>query len=188
MKVPVQDKKKMAMRTALLRTLYVGGALTVLMLAPGIGRLIGSPDRGKQHRIELYRRIRSAQSLLKYEGMVRENAQGRFVLTNLGKQRIEKVLLREYVVPPLVMWDGRWRILMFDIKERRRRIRLQLRKLLQGAGFVRLQDSVWVHPYPCDEFVSLVRAHLSSGVGELRYVTADAIESDRPLRDHFRLP
>jgi len=76
---------------------------------------------------------------------------------------------------------------MFDIKERRRRVRSQLRKLLDGAGFVRLQDSVWVHPYPCDEFVQLVRAHLASGVGELRLITADALESDKPLREHFRL-
>ena len=187
-KIPVQDIKKMAMRAALLRTLYIGGALTMLALAPGIGRLIGSPDRGKQHRIDLYRRIRHAQSLLKYEGLVREDTQGRLVLTDLGKQKIEKVLIKQYIIPPPMIWNGKWHILMFDIKERRRRVRGQLRKLLQGAGFVRLQDSAWVHPFPCDEFVALVRAHLSSGVGELRHITADALESDRTLRDHFHLP
>lgn len=52
---------------------------------------------------------------------------------------------------------------------------------------MRLQDSAWVHPYPCDEFVALVRAHLASGVGEVRVFVADALESDRTLREHFRL-
>ncbi len=187
-KVPMQDKKKMAVRTALLRTLYVGGALTLMMLAPKMTRLIGSLDRGKQHRIDLYRRIQNAQRFLKYQGLVRENAQGRLVLTEHGKQRIEKTLLKEYIIPPPVIWNGKWHILLFDIKERRRRIRGQLRNLLRGTGFVRLQDSAWVHPFPCDEFVALVRAHLSSGVGELRHITADALESDRALRDHFHLP
>ncbi|MBU6323448.1 MAG: CRISPR-associated endonuclease Cas2 [Patescibacteria group bacterium] len=116
-----------------------------------------------------------------------EDEEGRLRLTEKGERSIEKALMREYVIPEQVRWDGKWRILMFDVREKRRRVRAQLRLLLQGAGFVLLQDSVWVHPYPCDEFVALLRAHLKSGVGELRHVTADALEGDRSLREHFRL-
>lgn len=188
MKIPVRDPKKMALRAALLRTLYIGGALTLVMLAPKMSRLIGSPDKGKRHRVELYRRIRDTRRLLKHQGLVHEDERGRLVLTDLGRRKIEKVLIKEYVIPPPAIWDGKWRILLFDIRERRRRVRAQLRKLLDGAGFVRLQDSAWVHPYQCDEFVTLVRAHLASGVGELRLITTDALESDRALREHFRLP
>jgi DNA-binding transcriptional regulator PaaX len=159
-----------------------------MMLAPKMGQLIGDPDKGKKHRTELYRRIRDTQRLLKYQGLIREDEHGRLTLTDLGTKKIEKVLLKEYVIPPPALWNGKWHILMFDIKERRRRIRSQLRKLLDGAGFVRLQDSVWVYPYPCDEFVALIRAHLASGIGELRHIIANALESDRALRDHFHLP
>ena len=187
MRIPVRDPKKMALRAALLRTLYVGGALTLVLLAPEMSRLIGSPDKSKKYRDELYRRIRNVQYRLKHQGLVREDERGRLVLTDLGTQKIEKVLLKDYMIPPPPLWDGRWRILMFDIREQRRRTRAQLRRLLDGAGFVRLQDSVWVHPYPCDEFVALVRAHLASGVGELRLITANALESDRALREHFCL-
>ena len=76
---------------------------------------------------------------------------------------------------------------MFDIREKRRRTRSKLRQLLAGAGFLRLQDSVWIHPYPCDEFIGLVRAHLKSGTGEMLSFVAEALESDRRLREHFRL-
>lgn len=162
--------------------------MTLVMLAPKMSRLIGSPDKGKRHRVELYRRIRDTRRLLKHQGLVHEDERGRLVLTDLGRRKIEKVLIKEYVIPPPAIWDGKWRILLFDIRERRRRVRAQLRKLLDGAGFVRLQDSAWVHPYQCDEFVTLVRAHLASGVGELRLITTDALESDRALREHFRLP
>ncbi|TSA43780.1 CRISPR-associated endonuclease Cas2 [bacterium] len=188
MKIPIQDKRKMAIQTALLRTLYIGGMLTVAILAPKVMKLIGSPDRAKAKRQELYGRINAARSRLKQRGLVREDDNGRIKLTKQGEAHIERVLMREYEIPEPVLWNGKWHILSFDIHERRRRVRSQLRSLLQGAGFVRLQDSVWVHPYPCDEFVALVRAHLSSGVGELRHITADALESDRALRDHFRLP
>ncbi len=187
-KIPIQNKKKMAIQTALLRTLYIGGILTIAILAPKVMRILGSPDRAKAKRKELYGRINAAKSRLKQRGLVREDTNGRIKLTRQGEVRIERVLMHEYEIPDPVLWDGKWRILFFDIRERRRKVRTQLRHLLQGAGFARLQDSAWVHPFPCDEFVALVRVHLSSGVGELRHITVDALESDRTLRDHFRLP
>lgn len=186
-KIPIQNKKKMAVQTALLRTLYIGGVLTVAVMAPKMLRLIGSPDRAKEHRKEMYGRIHAAKNRLKQRGLVKESKNGRITLTKKGEAHIERALMHEYEIPAPVLWDGKWHVLLFDIREQRRKVRLQLRFLLQGAGFIRLQDSVWVHPYPCDEFVALVRAHLSSGVGELRHITADALESDKVLREHFHL-
>ena len=178
----------MAIQAALLRTLYIGGILTIAVLAPKMMHILGSPDRGKSGRQELYARIKAAKNRLKQRGLIFENTDGHIKLTEQGQAHIEHILMREYEIPSPVLWNGKWHILLFDIRERRRRIRTQLRNLLQGAGFVRLQDSVWVYPYPCDEFVALIRTHLSSGVGELRHITVDALEADRVLRNHFRLP
>lgn len=186
-RVPAQDKRKMALRVALLRTLYVAGALTMVALAPKTSRLLTHLDRAKKRRTDLYRRIAASRSRLKHEGLVAEREDGLLRLTKRGVSHIERILLYKYRVPEQALWDGRWRVIFFDIREKRRSVREQLRSLLRGAGFVRLQDSVWVYPYPCDEFVALVRAHLASGVGELRVVVAEAIESDRVLREHFNL-
>ena len=174
------------MQTAILRTLYVSGILTLAVIAPKLTRILPDPDGGKAGRQVLYGRIRLARNRLKQLGLVEESG-GSLLLTDKGRAHIEKLLMREYRIPEPVRWDGKWRILMFDVSERRRRTRSQLRQLLQSAGFVLLQDSVWVYPYPCDEFVALVRAHLASGVGELRAIVADALESDRALREHFHL-
>ena len=43
-------------------------------------------------------------------------------------------------------WDRRWRIVIFDIPERRKSVRAKLRRFMQEYGFVRLQDSVWIYP------------------------------------------
>lgn len=185
-KIPVQNHKRMAVQTVFLRTLYAGGMLSMALLAPKMLRLLPHPDSGKARRNELYGRITQARYRLKQAGLVAEQG-GKLRLTPAGRVHIEKILMREYRIPEPVRWDGKWRILMFDIREKRRRVRTQLRNLLQGAGFLRLQDSVWIYPYPCDEFVALVRAHLASGVGELRAVVADALESDRSIREHFEL-
>ena len=185
-KIPIQNYKKMAVQTAFLRVLYASGVISIALIAPKLTRLLPHPDGSKARRQALYRRIERARYTLKQRGMI-EDIDGRLHLTDKGWTHIEKVLMREYKIPEPVRWDGKWRIVLFDIHEKRRQVRARLRELLYGAGFVRLQDSVWVHPYPCDEFVALVRAHLASGVGELRVVTADALESDRAIREHFHL-
>ena len=188
MRYPIQNRKRMAVQTAVLRTVYAAGIISAIVLAPKLSRILPSPDGGRKSRGALYARIGAAQSALRQKGLLTKDSGERLRLTEKGAAHIERILMREYAIPAPVRWDGKWRILMFDIGEKRRRVRTRLRILLQGVGFVRLQNSVWVYPYPCDEFIALVRASLASGVGELRQITADALESDRTLREHFRLP
>ncbi|MBI2025427.1 CRISPR-associated endonuclease Cas2 [Candidatus Kaiserbacteria bacterium] len=179
------------MRNLILRTLAMCGVLSVALMAPKALTLLKKLDRGAANRKNLYRRITQAISRLERSGLVRTSGQyasRRVTLTKKGRATINMIYASEYRIPEQAFWDGKWRIVMFDIREKRRKTRSQLRFLLFGAGFLRLQDSVWVYPYPCDEFISLVRAHLKSGTGEMLSFVAEALESDRKLREHFRLP
>lgn len=183
--------KYLPMRNLILRTLVVTGGISVALVAPKTLSLLKKLDRGATNRKNLYRRITQAITRLEHAGLVQTSGQyakRRVVLTEKGHSMIEKVYANEYRIPEPAFWDGKWRVVMFDIREKRRRARSQLRSLLMSAGFLRLQDSVWVHPYPCDEFISLVRAHLKSGTGEMLSFVAEALESDKKLREHFRLP
>ena len=47
-------------------------------------------------------------------------------------------------------WDGRWRMVLFDIPEKDRKLRAVLRRHLAAAHFGYLQNSVWVSPDPLD--------------------------------------
>jgi len=178
------------MKNLLLRSLAVAGMISIALVAPQMTRLLKKLDRPAKNRAQLYRRINQGIGRLEQAGLVTvsgEYAQRKVVITEMGRKVLEDIEFREYEIPEPAFWDGKWRMLIFDIIERRRRVRNQLRRLLQGKGFVRIQDSVWVYPYPCDEFVSLVRAHLKSGVGEVRSFVAEALESDKGLREHFRI-
>lgn len=83
-------------------------------------------------------------------------------------------------------WDGRWRMVVFDVPERRRKVRNRLCAIIGDVGFVRLQDSVWVYPYDSEDFITLLKAEIKIGKDVL-YAIADTIEHDKGLRQHFNL-
>ena len=45
-------------------------------------------------------------------------------------------------------WDGKWRMVVFDLPERKRGLRNEFRKQLRAARFGGLQGSVWISPDP----------------------------------------
>jgi len=74
-----------------------------------------------------------------------ENGEVKLRLTSAG---IEK-LKRDF---PIIMlknkkWDGKWRLVIFDIAEKVRIVRNWLRKKLKELGFGQLQKSVWLSPH-----------------------------------------
>jgi len=48
-------------------------------------------------------------------------------------------------------WDGKWRIVIFDVPEKRRAARDLLRIKLKEWGFIKWQQSVWVTKKNCTE-------------------------------------
>lgn len=83
-------------------------------------------------------------------------------------------------------WDGRWRVVLFDISERRKNTRDRLRQFMSDAGFVRLQDSVWVYPYDCEDLIALAKTEFHLGADVL-YMVVERLERDKHLREHFKL-
>ncbi len=180
----------MPIKNILLRSLAAAGVITIALMAPKVTKLLKKLDRPAKNRAQLYRRITQGINRLEQAGLVTvsgEYGKRHVEITEKGREMMERIEFENHEIPEPAFWDGKWRVLVFDINERRRRVSDQLRRLSQSAGFIRIQDSVWIYPYPCDEFVSLVRAHLKSGVGEVRSFVAEALESDKALREHFRL-
>ncbi len=136
-------------------------------------------------------RIRDAFRKLQAKGLL-EYKQGprgwSAHLTEAGRKHA-KVLDRQETIKiqKPKRWDGRWRVVIFDIWERRRSTRDRLRRMLKRAGFYKVQNSVWVHPYDCEELISFLKVHMRLGNGVL-YMIADGIEHDAGLRKHFDLP
>ncbi len=54
-------------------------------------------------------------------------------------------------------WDGRWRMVLFDVPEKHRRARLRMQEQLRRLRFGYLQDSVWITPDPAETLRTAVR-------------------------------
>ena len=136
------------------------------------------------------RRIRQALQRLEAQGMIKRQTAARgwaAVLTEEGKRFAKKLHAAESIrIRPPRVWDQKWRIVIFDIWERRRGVRDKLRRMLEKAGFRRIQNSVWVCPYDCEELVAFLRADLRLGESIL-YLIAEGVENDTKLRKLFRL-
>jgi predicted transcriptional regulator len=84
-------------------------------------------------------------------------------------------------------WDTRWRVVLFDVPEKRKAVRDRLRRFMDLYGFVRLQDSVWIYPYDCEEIIALAKADFRIG-HDVLYMIVERLENDKHLREHFKLP
>jgi len=177
---------RVPIQTVVLRTLAISGLIGVALVAPKMTRLFKYLDRPRQERARVNARVRQAIARLEEKGLVCID-DGKVELSATGTQMVQRIFASEYQIPEPAFWDGKWRMIIFDIKEKQRKRRDELRLLLEGAGFVRLQHSVWVHPYACDEFIGLLKAHLASKGDELFYFTAQGLQPDTALRQHFKL-
>lgn len=85
------------------------------------------------------------------------------------------------------MWDGKWRLVSFDVPVDRNDARDALRALLVEFDFFPLQKSVWVSPFAAEEeFIELVRGRDLWRYCKLMMV--DILEGDETLREKFKLP
>jgi len=107
-------------------------------------------------------------------------------LTKHGKQRIIKYSLDNLSIEKSPSWDGRWRLVLYDVPHRRKVLRDIFRHALKGLGFYQLQESVWLYPYPCEQQITFLREFYGVG-GEVLYVVATKLEDDGPYRTYFGL-
>src|SRR3989338_6137334 len=85
-------------------------------------------------------RMRQAFHRLEKRNLIqRDPHKKRFVLTAAGLEYAKKLDTFERItIKKPRAWDGKWRIVIFDIWERRRSVRNRLRTLLQKIGFARI--------------------------------------------------
>lgn len=111
-------------------------------------------------------------------------------LTNKGKEYLKHNFLTigrfDQKINVGKIWNGKWHIVIFDIPESRRKTRNMLRFHLKKIGFIQIQASVWVYPFQCDEFISLIKTYFNL-TSEVVYIIADSIEGEVSLKKKFKI-
>lgn len=70
-------------------------------------------------------------------------------ITDSGKDKALWIKMREEDEK----WDGKWRLVIWDIPEKRRKARDLLRHQLKQLGFKKVQNSVWASKKNCTELL-----------------------------------
>jgi len=163
----------------------VGGAglLAVTLVAPNVIGAMSKLGIIPKRRQGEY--VAAARRQLKRDGLIVEE-KGYLRLSEKGKRKLEWLSPTMLRGKPAA-WDGKWRILIFDIPEKRRISRDAIRTRLRASGFVRAQDSVWIYPYACEDFVALLKAECRVGK-DMLYLIVDTLEGDARFRKMFSLP
>jgi CRISPR-associated endonuclease Cas2 len=175
-------------QTALMTALLVGGMMAIgaaprIDLLKLLGKKKRNPYRLKHQLNDTLRRL----VLKGYVTFVDKDGRKFARLTPNG----ERYLQYEQQKAALQLqgkkrWDKRWRVVIFDIPEYRRGTRDKLRLTMQNTGFYRLQDSVWLYPHDCEDFIALLKADLKIG-NAILYMVVEKIENDTKIKTHFSL-
>jgi len=171
---------------AMLIAIGAVGMLTIAAVAPNVFQVLGRTGI----LTKLKYQTKSILTRLKLRGeieFIEHNGTKYVRLTERGEKTFaleqQKMVLSKEKPR---RWDHRYRLVMFDIPEKRKKVRELLRFHMQEVGFLRIQDSAWVYPYNCEEFVALLKADLHIGKDVL-YAVVEEIENDASIRKHFNL-
>lgn len=169
--------------------IFYAGAITIAtpyFAATMIPKLIRIAVNNKKER----KIFCSTFSRLKQKGLIRivkKNRQIYISLTREGKKRAGKYQIDNLKIEKTGKWDGKWRILIFDIKEKQRIKREALRGKIKQLGLFKLQNSVWVHPCDFHKETRILRSFFGLTRDEMQIITAKSIENDKKIKSFFRL-
>ena len=106
-------------------------------------------------------------------------------ITEKGKQKILKFKLEEIELDQTT-WDGKWRIITYDIASVKRWQRELFRKMLKRMNFYQLQKSVYLTPFKCRDEIEYLRQVCEVG-NEVVILTVSGFENEQVYKEYFGL-
>ena len=171
----------------------------LLLLSGGVGlSLAGSPKKyfgvirdvadewRKINENSLKRAIKTLYQSRFIEAREHENGSMTVVLSENGKRKALSYNMDTMTIKKSPKWDGRWRMVMFDIPDKRKREREVLRSLLKQLGFVQYQESAFIIPYKCRDEVDYV-VEFYNLRPHVRLLEVNSFDDDLAFKKHFNL-
>lgn len=177
----------------------IDGVLRMLVITGMAGSLVIAPNAVQLGEIALRQldkrsRSRNAAALLAYMGkreLIRYDklSDGNLyvMITHEGRRRVAKVEFNNLKITTPKQWDGRWRLVLFDIEESRRHARNAFALKLRKLGFYRLQKSVWVYPYPCNNEITEIQKAYNLEHHDIVLVEATSLNRETILKEYFEI-
>lgn len=171
-----------------LRWFLIAGAVSVAATSPYfITSLLRYRKRFKKYPRQ---KISDAFYNLRRQGLVniQKNHHQIFIsLTEMGKKKAGWLQIDNLKIDKPQKWDGKWRLVMFDIAQIKRLHREAFRGKLKELGFYKFQKSIWIHPFNCKPEIELLRQFFGLSEKELCLVVSADISDEKTLKKVFNL-
>ena len=181
-------KPKSEIAKDILGSLIIGGMIAVAATSPFfiVNLIKGFKGLKKYPNKKVYDNFYK----LRKQGLVdfyKKNNQIYISLTEKGKKKAGWMQIDALKIKKPKKWDGKWRILLFDIMETKKFHREALRGKLIELGFRLLHKSAWVIPYECKDEIGLLKSFFGLSDKEVKLVVAQSIEGEKELKERFKL-
>ena len=142
--------------SVLLGLIAVPGILAVGLAVPNLFACCGNLAYKRRYQQKCRATIAYAKKA-GYIEMVDKNSQQYYALTKKGNDKLYFQLLHNLKIDKSKKWDGKWRIVIFDIPNKYNRARDFLRDKLRDLQFVQMQKSVYMCPWECFKEIDILR-------------------------------
>jgi hypothetical protein len=171
------------------RGAIISSALLSVNGAASIAKLLEeSPDwdSWKRYNVSYLQRTLRRLAAQKHVEVAEKDGESIVYLTKLGKRKVLKYSQNTIKIDKPDRWDGKWRLVMYDVPSSRRELSELLRQALRNLGFYKMQESVYVYPYPCFDQIEFLREYYALG-DIVQYMLVDKIENDEAYMIYFGL-
>lgn len=153
----INKTKAVSISKYILKGIGIAGLITIAVIAPNslqMLKLFGF-DKKRYKPQSVYVAFKRLQKKRLIE--IREkDGKTIITITDAGKKRLLAYNFEEMKIKKPNKWDKKWRIVGFDIPEKYKRAREALRFKLKELGFLQIQKSLFLHPYPCREEIEFI--------------------------------
>jgi len=191
MRKKIKDEKINPTVKEVLILLGVGFFITASILAPGLPLAI-KPfiDYKKEKDYQKWKqfnqaRLKQVLRRLKEQKVVEviSSEQGDIIkITEKGKRKVLNFNLENIQLEK--KWDGKWRLIIYDVAKERKKERDFLREILKRLNCFQLQKSVYLTPYQCEDEIEYIRQLFGIG-DEVKILKVASLENEKPYREYF---
>ena len=144
----------------ILKYLLIGGGLFLILSSPvGARRFLKQlpKELKKYKKSQIRHALYKLQNQNKIEYVKEEKDIISVNITEKGKKYLKNFDIDNLFLDHTKVWDKKWRMVIFDIPEKKKVAREALRGKLKDLGFAKLQDSVWITPFPCENEINFIK-------------------------------
>ena len=105
-------------------------------------------------------------------------------LTDKGFKKIVWHKLGELSKHRPEIWDKKFRLVIFDVPEKKKTTRDLIRRKLEEMGFKKIQESVFVYPFDCKKEIDALSFFTCSSE-YISYLVVDIAMGEEKILDHF---